>query len=98
MCQATSKKAGVDSEILHLERPVLMFSNFPTIFSLVNFNKYLRVVVNIAFPVQVKVFVTLPALDSWEGLAGQVALPPEQSYYQCLSVILSAWPSDMTNE
>lgn len=55
MFQATSKKAGVDSEILHLERPIFMFSSSPNIFSLVNLDRYLPVVVNITFPIQVKV-------------------------------------------
>lgn len=99
MFQATSKKAGVDSEIRYLERPILMFSNSPNIFSLVNLDQYLPVVVNIAFPIRAKVFATFPALASWEGLAGHIGLPESKgltgvfenimsiSYIICLDIL-----------
>lgn len=89
MFQATSKKAGVDSEILHLERPILTFSNSPNMFSLVNLDQYLPVVVNVAFPVRAKVFVSLPALASWEGLAGHVGLPESKALTGVFENIMS---------
>lgn len=66
-----------------------MFSNSPNIFSLVNFDQYLPVEVNIAFPIAVKVFATLPDLDSWEGLAAQVALPGSKAITDVFENIVS---------
>lgn len=76
------RKAVVDSEILHSKRLILMFSNSQNIFSLVYLDQFLPIVAMIAFPVQLKVPVTIPAPDSRGGLTGQGAIPESKALIQ----------------
>lgn len=103
MFQATTTtKPGVDSEILHLEGAILMFSNSPDVFSVVNLDQNLPVAVHIASPVQATVSVTLPALGSWEGLVGRELSRRAKlllvSLKTRLSVMLSDWTTCAINK
>lgn len=80
-----------------------MFSKSPNIFSLVNLDRDLPSAARMALPIQVKVPVTAPAPDSWEGLAGHVALPESKAitgvftntrcavYAVCLDILPEQW-------
>lgn len=73
-----------------------MFSNSQNIFSLVHLDQYLPIVAMIAFPVQMKVPVTIPAPRSGGGLAGQGAIPESKAiihvYVNITSVIYVICP------
>lgn len=79
----------------------LCFLILQVIFSVVNLDQRLPAVVNIAFPIQVEVFVT-PSLGQREGLAGQVALPESKATPGVLETIISVtssvWTSYMATE
>lgn len=90
------RKAVVDSEILHSERLILMFSNSQHIFPLVYLDQYPPIVATIAFPVQMKVPVTIPAPSSRGGVAGQGAIPESKAiihvYVNITSVVYVTCP------